>query len=36
MGLGYRIGVGELIFAMVAAHPDLAYTVTRLPQHTMY
>ena len=34
MGLGYRSGVGELIFAMVAARPDLAYAVTRLLQHS--
>ena len=33
MGLGYRSGVGELIFAMVAARPDLAYAVIRLSQH---
>ena len=33
MGLRYRSGVGELIFPMVAARPDLVYVVTRLPQH---
>ena len=35
MGLGYRSGVGEMIFAMVAAHSDLAYALTRLSQHNM-
>ena len=33
MGLGYRSGVGEVIFAMVKAWPDVAHASTRLSQH---
>ena len=33
MGVGYCSGVGEAIFALVAARPDIAYAVTRLSQH---
>ena len=33
MGIGYRNGVGEVIFAMITARPDMCHTVTRLSQH---
>ena len=33
MGVGYQSGVGEAIFALVGARPDIAYAVTRLSQH---
>ena len=33
MGIGYRRGVGEIIFAMVTAHPDLCHAGAWLSQH---
>ena len=35
MGFGYRSGMGEAIFAMVTAQPDVAHAVTRLSQHNV-
>jgi hypothetical protein len=35
MGFGYRSGVGEAIFAMVTARPDVAHAITRLSQHNV-
>jgi hypothetical protein len=32
MNLLYRLGVGELIWAMTTCHPDLAYVIVKLSQ----
>ena len=33
IGLGYQCGVGEAIFTMVTAHPDIAHAITQFSQH---
>ncbi|KAL7523787.1 hypothetical protein ACHAXR_000330, partial [Thalassiosira sp. AJA248-18] len=34
MGFGYRNGIGEAIYAMITARPDLSYAVTRSAQYS--
>ena len=35
MGLGYRNGIGKLIYAMITCQPDLSYSIVRLTQYSV-
>ena len=35
MGISYRSGVGEVLFAMVTARPDISHATTRLSQNNI-
>jgi hypothetical protein len=35
MGFGYRLGIRELIYALVTCHPDLSYAVVRCAQSSV-
>ena len=34
MGFGFRNGLGEIIYAMITARPDIAYAIVRAAQHS--
>ena len=34
-GFGYRNGIGEILYAMITAWPDLAYVIVRAAQHSV-